>query len=162
MPDSKKRVTLGSAWREAQALIAEHRKNLAIGLGLMLVSRLAGLALPVSTKWLIDDVIGKRQPDLLLPLALVVGSATLIQALASFALSQVVGVAAQRAITEMRKRVQAHVTRLPVRYFDSTQTGILISRIMTDAEGVRNLVGTGLVQLTGGIMTAVIALGVLL
>src|SRR5207244_9965495 len=87
MPDSKKRVTLGSAWREAQALIAEHRKNLAIGLGLMLVSRLAGLALPVSTKWLIDDVIGKRQPDLLLPLALVVGSATLIQALASFALS---------------------------------------------------------------------------
>jgi len=162
MPDSKKRVTLGSAWRDAQSLIAAHRKNLAIGLGLMLVSRLSGLALPASTKWLIDDVIGKRQPDLLLPLALVVGSATLIQALASFALSQVVGVTAQRAITEMRKRVQAHVTRLPVRYFDSTQTGILISRIMSDAEGVRNLVGTGLVQLTGGIVTAVIALGVLL
>jgi ABC-type multidrug transport system fused ATPase/permease subunit len=162
MPDSKKRVTLGSAWREAQALIVQHRKNLAIGLALMVVSRLSGLALPASTKWLIDDVIGKRQPDLLLPLALVVGSATLIQAIASFALSQVVGVAAQRAINEMRKRVQAHVTRLPVRYFDSTQTGVLISRIMSDAEGVRNLVGTGLVQLTGGLVTSVLALGVLL
>jgi ATP-binding cassette, subfamily B, putative efflux pump len=162
MPDKKKRVTLGSAWREAQALIAEHRKNLAIGLALMLVSRLSGLALPASTKWLLDDVIGKRQPELLLPLALVVGSATLIQAISGFALSQVVGVAAQRAISDMRKRVQAHVTRLPVRYFDNTQTGVLISRIMTDAEGVRNLVGTGLVQLTGGVVTSVLALGVLL
>jgi subfamily B ATP-binding cassette protein MsbA len=163
MPDpKKKRVTLGSAWREARALIAEHRKNLAIGLALMLVSRLSGLVLPASTKWLLDDVIGKRQPELLLPLALVVGSATLIQAISGFALSQVVGVAAQRAISDMRKRVQAHVTRLPVRYFDTTQTGILISRVMTDAEGVRNLVGTGLVQLTGGIVTSVIALCVLL
>jgi subfamily B ATP-binding cassette protein MsbA len=162
MSDRKKRVTLGSAWRDAQSLIAEHRKNLAIGLFLMLASRLTGLVLPASTKWLIDDVIGHRQPDLLVPIALVIGAATLIQALSSFALSQVVGVAAQRAITEMRKRVQAHVTRLPVRYFDSTQTGILISRIMTDAEGVRNLVGTGLVQLSGGIVTSVLALGVLL
>ena len=162
MPDSKKRVTASSAWREARALIAMHRTNLAIGLGLMLVSRLTGLALPASTKWLIDDVIGKRQPELLVPLSLLVGSATLIQALSSFALSQVVGVAAQRAITEMRRRVQAHVTRLPVRYFDSTQTGVLISRIMSDAEGVRNLVGTGLVQLSGGIVTSVLALGVLL
>jgi ATP-binding cassette, subfamily B, putative efflux pump len=161
MPD-KKRVTLGSAWREAQALISQHRKNLGIGLALMLVSRLSGLVLPASTKWLLDDVIGKRQPELLLPLALVVGSATLIQAISGFALSQVVGVAAQRAISDMRKRVQARVTRLPVRYFDTTQTGILISRVMTDAEGVRNLVGTGLVQLTGGIVTSVIALGVLL
>jgi subfamily B ATP-binding cassette protein MsbA len=128
----------------------------------MLVSRLSGLVLPASTKWLLDDVIGKRQPELLLPLALVVGSATLIQAISGFALSQVVGVAAQRAISDMRKRVQAHVTRLPVRYFDNTQTGVLISRIMTDAEGVRNLVGTGLVQLTGGIVTSALALGVLL
>ena len=84
-----------------------------------------------------------------------------MQALTSFALSQMLGVAAQRAITDMRKRVQAHVMRLPVRYFDSTQTGVLISRIMTDAEGIRNLVGTGLVQLVGGIVTAVIGLGVL-
>ena len=115
MPDKKKRVTISSAWREAQALIASHRKNLAIGLFLMLASRLTGLVLPASTKWLIDDVIGHRQPELLVPIALVVGAATLIQALSSFALSQVVGVTAQRAITEMRKRVQAHVTRLPVR-----------------------------------------------
>src|SRR5262252_2416728 len=162
MPDSKKRVTLGSAWREAQSLVASHRRNLGIGLSLMLVSRLSGLALPASTKWLLDDVIGKRQPEMLLPIVLVVGSATLIQAISSFALSQVLGVTAQRAITEMRKRVQAHVTRLPVRYFDSTQTGVLISRIMSDAEGVRNLVGTGLVQLTGGIVTSILALCVLL
>ena len=80
----------------------------------------------------------------------------------SFALSQVLGVAAQRAITDMRRRVEAHVARLPVRYFDSTQTGVLISRIMTDAEGIRNLVGTGLVQLTGSIVTAVVALAYLL
>ena len=78
-----------------------------------------------------------------------------------FALSQVLGVAAQRAITEMRKRVMAHVSRLPIRYYDSTQTGVLISRIMTDAEGIRNLVGTGLVQLAGGLLTASIALAVL-
>src|SRR5258705_10556346 len=93
----------------------------------MIVSRLSGLALPASTKWLLDDVIGKRQPELLVPLVLVVGSATLIQAVASFALSQVVGVAAQRAITERRKRVQAHGTRLPVRHFACTQAGTLIS-----------------------------------
>nr|MBA2354232.1 ABC transporter ATP-binding protein [Acidobacteriota bacterium] len=104
---------------------------------------------------------GKNQPQLLWPLALAVGVATLIEASTSFAISQVLGVAAQRAITDMRRSVQAHVARLPVRYFDTTQTGVLISRVMTDAEGIRNLVGTGLVQLTGGILTAVIALGVL-
>ena len=98
---------------------------------------------------------------MLLPLALIAGAATLVQAFSSFALSQVLGVAAQRAITEMRKSVQEHVARLPVRFFDSTQTGILISRIMTDAEGIRNLVGTGLVQLVGSLVTAALALGVL-
>ena len=95
-----------------------------------------------------------------MPLALAAGAATLVQALTSFALSQVLGVAAQRAITDMRRRVEAHVARLPVRYFDSTQSGVLISRIMNDAEGIRNLVGTGLVQLTGSVVTAVVALGV--
>src|SRR5205807_3349740 len=90
------------------------------------------------------------------------GAATLIGAATSFLNSQVLGVAAQRAITEMRKDVEAHVMRLPIRYFDSTKTGILISRIMTDADGIRNLVGTGLVQLTGSIVTAVLALGILL
>jgi subfamily B ATP-binding cassette protein MsbA len=90
-----------------------------------------------------------------------VGGATLVQAITSFALSQILGVAAQRAITEMRKRVQAKVERLPIRYFDSTQTGKLIARIMNDAEGIRNLVGTGLVQITGSTLTAVVAVGVL-
>ena len=85
-----------------------------------------------------------------------------MQAVTSFGLSQILGVAAQKAITDMRRRVEEHVMRLPVRYFDTTQTGVLISRVMNDAEGIRNLVGTGLVQLTGSIVTAVLALGVLL
>src|SRR5262249_19174243 len=93
--------------------------------------------------------------------ALAAGAATLVQATTGFALTQILGIAAQRAINDMRRRVQEHVTRLPVRYFDSTQTGILISRIMNDAEGVRNLVGSGLVQLAGGIVTAIAAFGVL-
>jgi len=127
----------------------------------MLVSRLAGLVLPWSAKYLIDDVVGNKRTDLLPLIALAAGSATLVQAVTSFALSQILGVAAQRAITDMRKRVQAQVMHLPVRYFDSTQTGVLVSRIMSDAEGIRNLVGTGLVQLVGGLVTAVLGLGVL-
>src|SRR3989442_4372059 len=127
----------------------------------MLVNRLAGLVLPSSSKWVIDRVINQHRPDLLLPLAAVAGAATLVQAVTGFGLSQVLGVAAQRAITEMRRTVQAYVLRLPVSYFDSTKSGILISRIMSDAEGIRNLVGTGLVQLVGGLVTATIALGVL-
>ena len=109
----------------------------------MLVNRLAGLVLPASSKFLIDDVLPQGRGDLLRQLALAVRLATLVQAATSFALSQVLSIAAQRAITDMRKSVQAHVLRLPVRYFDSTKTGVLISRIMTDAEGIRNLVGTG-------------------
>ena len=128
---------------------------------LMIVNRLAGLVLPTSSKYVIDEVIVKHRSQLLLPLALAAGAATLIQALSSFSLSQVLGVAAQRAITDMRKSVQEHVARLPIRYFDSTQTGVLISRIMSDAEGIRNLVGTGLVQLLGSLVTALIGLGVL-
>ncbi|HYW72517.1 MAG TPA: ABC transporter ATP-binding protein, partial [Pyrinomonadaceae bacterium] len=116
---------------------------------------------PASTKYLIDLVVGQGRTDLLWKLALVAAAATLVQALTSFSLSQVLGVAAQRAITEMRKKVQAHVSRLPISYFDSTQTGKLISRIMNDAEGIRNLVGTGLVQLTGSFITAAVALAIL-
>jgi subfamily B ATP-binding cassette protein MsbA len=157
----KKRVSPKDAWRDARDLIWSHRYRLAVGMLLMIVNRLIGFVLPVSSKYLIDDVMIKHRSELLVPLALAAGGATLIQALSSFALTQGLGVAAQRAITEMRKSVQEHVARLPVRYFDSTQTGVLISRIMTDAEGVRNLVGTGLVQLIGGLVTAVIALGVL-
>src|SRR5688572_14156860 len=159
--EKKKRITLSSAWSDARELIWVHRHRLALGMLLMVVNRLVGLVLPASSKFLIDDVIIKQRSELLVPLALAAGGATLIQALSSFALTQVLGVAAQRAITEMRKSVQEHVARLPTRYFDSTQTGILISRIMSDAEGIRNLVGTGLVQLVGGLVTAVIALGVL-
>jgi subfamily B ATP-binding cassette protein MsbA len=157
----KKRLTPATAWRDARELIWAHRSRLALGMFLMILNRLVGLVLPASSKYLIDNVILKHQSGLLLPLALVAGAATLVQASSSFALSQVLGVAAQRAITEMRKSVQQHVARLPVRYFDSTQTGILISRIMTDAEGIRNLVGTGLVQLVGSLVTAALALTVL-
>src|SRR6266481_1553139 len=156
----KKTITPG-AWQEARALIYAHRGRLAVGLGLMLVNRLAGLVLPSSSKWVIDRVINQHHPELLVPLALAAGGATLVQAITGYALSQVLGVAAQRAINDMRKVVQAHVGRLPVRYFDSTQTGVLISRIMNDAEGIRNLVGTGLVQLIGGLLTAAVALVVL-
>src|SRR5262245_58841799 len=150
------------AWKEARSLIGEHRVSLAIGMGLMVINRLAGFVLHASSKILIDDIIGKHRANLLMPLAAAAAAATLIQASTSFALSQVVSIAAQRAITEMRKRVQAHVLRLPVSYFDSTKTGVVISRVMTDAEGVRNLVGTGLIQLLGSILTAILAIGVLL
>src|SRR6266481_2613714 len=156
----KKTITPG-AWQEARALIYAHRGRLAVGLGLMLVNRLAGLVLPSSSKWVIDRVINQHHPELLVPLALAAGGATLVQAITGFGISQILGVAAQRAITDMRRTVQAYVLRLPISYFDSTKSGILISRIMTDAEGIRNLVGTGLVQLVGGLLTAAIALGVL-
>jgi subfamily B ATP-binding cassette protein MsbA len=164
MPDQpeKKKVNFSNAWQEARELIWAHRRRLLIGLGIMLVSRLAGLVLPYTPKIVIDEIIGKGRQDLLLPLALAAGAATLIQAITSFSLSQLLGVAAQHAITDMRRTVQAHVTRLPVRFFDSTKTGVLISRIMTDPEGIRNLVGNGLVQLIGGLVTAMLALGVLI
>jgi ABC-type multidrug transport system fused ATPase/permease subunit len=157
----KKKLNASNVWREAKLLVVARRGRLALGLGLMLINRLVGLVLPATSKFLIDDVIGRQRPDLLMPLALAAGGATIIQACTSFALSQVLGVAAQRAITDMRRRVEAHVARLPVRYFDSTQSGVLISRIMSDAEGIRNLVGNGLVQLIGSVVTAIVALGIL-
>jgi len=159
--ETKKKIRPADAWREAKELIWARRGRMGVGLLLMLVSRLAGLVLPASSKYLIDDVIGKQRYEMLTWLALAAGVATLVQAASSFALSQILGVAAQRSITEMRKNVQRHVSRLPISYFDSTKSGILISRIMNDAEGIRNLVGTGLVQLTGSLVTASIALVVL-
>jgi ABC-type multidrug transport system fused ATPase/permease subunit len=158
---TKKAVDYSGAWSEARTIVSSHRGPLAVGLALTVVSRLSGMVLPATSKMFIDDVVGKHRSDLLLPLALASLGATLLQAGTSFALSQVVGVAAQRVITDMRKNVEAHITRLPIRYFDSTQTGVLISRIMTDAEGVRNLVGTGFVQMVGGLLQAVVALVVL-
>jgi subfamily B ATP-binding cassette protein MsbA len=157
----KKRIRLDAAWREAKELIWARRGRLGAGLALMLVSRLSGLVLPATSKYLIDDVIGKGRHELLPMLAMAAGAATLIQAVTSFALSQILGVAAQRSITDMRKRIEQHVLRLPVSYFDSTKSGVLISRIMSDAEGIRNIVGTGLVQLAGSSVTATLALFVL-
>ncbi|MGH9942689.1 MAG: ABC transporter ATP-binding protein [Pyrinomonadaceae bacterium] len=157
----RKKIRWSSAWGDARQLVWEHRRRLGLGAVLMLLNQAMGLVLPASTKYLIDEVIVKGRSDLLWKIALAAGAATLVQAVTSFGLSQVLGVAAQRAITEMRKKVQAQIAHLPVSYFDSTQTGKLISRIMNDAEGIRNLVGSGLVQLAGSFITAVVALCVL-
>jgi subfamily B ATP-binding cassette protein MsbA len=157
----KKKVNYSSAWKEARNLIWQARWRLLLGTGLMLISRLAGMVLPASTKYVGDEVFTNKRYELLKWIALVIGISTLIQAITSFALSQILGVAAQRAITEMRKRVQQRIERLPISYFDSTQSGQLISRIMNDADGVRNLVGTGLGQIAGSLLTAAISVCVL-
>ncbi len=150
------------AWAEARALIWEHRKSVGTGMALMLVSRAASFVLPLTPKYLFDEVMAKQRYELLWPIALVGFGATLINAITSFALSQIVSVAAQQAIAKLREDVQAHLIRLPVRYFDSTKSGVLVSRVMNDPEGIRNLVGTGLIQLVGGIVSAIGALVVLL
>lgn len=159
--EKKKKINYSGAWAEAKVLIWNYRWRLFAGSILMLVSRAAGTVLPGSTKYLVDDVFGQQNYGLLKWIALAVGAATVVQAATSFTLSQVLGVAAQRAITEMRKRVQTHIESLPTSYFDSTQTGQLISRIMNDAEGIRNLVGTGVGQIASGILSAIVSLAVL-
>jgi ABC-type bacteriocin/lantibiotic exporter with double-glycine peptidase domain len=146
-PKKKKKITFSIAWREARELIWKYRGRLALGFAIMLVGRLAGLVLPASSKFLIDNVIRGGDGHLLVPLALGILAAAIVQAGTSFALVRLLGIAAQRAITDLRREVEEHILRLPVRFFDSTQTGILLSRVMNDAEGIRNLVGTGLVQL---------------
>ena len=135
---------------------------LLLGFGLMAINRVCGLVLPASTKFLVDNIIGKRQIELLGWLILAVVGATLVQGLTSFTLTQLLSKSAQRMITDMRRRIQAHVGRLPVTYYDSHKTGELVSRIMSDVEGIRNLIGTGLVEFLGGLMTAVLALVILL
>src|SRR5262245_55967565 len=159
--EGKEKPSWSVVWREAREVVWARRYRLALGFVMMAIGRLAGLVLPASSKYLIDEVIGKSRGELLVPLAAAAGLATLLQASTSFALSQLLGVAAQRAITDMRREVNRHILRLPISYFDSVKSGELISRVMSDAEGIRNLVGTGLVQLVGGILTAVAALAVL-
>ena len=150
-----------SAWKnlpDVWALIKPRRGLLALGFVLMAINRLAGLVLPASTKYLVDNVISKRQIQLLTPIVLGVLGATVIQGLTSFTLTQLLSKSAQKMIADLRRQVQAHIGRLPVSFYDANKTGALVSRIMSDVEGVRNLIGTGLVEFVGGIMTAVIAL----
>src|SRR5262245_36582340 len=151
-----------SVWPMVWELVRPRQGMLYLGLLLMGINRVSGLVLPWSTKSLIDDVIGKRQEQLLMPLVGGVIIATLIQGATSFTLTQLLSKEAQRLIAEMREKVQAHVLRLPVAYYDSNKTGALVSRIMSDVEGVRNLIGTGLVEFVGGLLTAVLSLVVLL
>jgi ABC-type multidrug transport system fused ATPase/permease subunit len=143
-------------------LIKPRRGVLLAGFLLMVVNRLCGFALPITPKYLIDDVVQKHHTRLLVPLVLVVLGATLIQALTSYCLTQLLSKSSQRMITDLRVKVQEHIGRLPVAYYDANKTGVLVSRIMSDVEGIRNLVGTGLVDFAGGIMTAIVALGLLL
>lgn len=138
-----------------------YRRALVIGFILMVINRLSGFVLPGTSKWLIDEVIGNNQMDLLLPLALVAVGATIIQAGTSYLLSNVIGIAAQKAIMEMRQRIHEHVIHLPARFFERHKSGELISRVMSDAEGIRNLTGTGIVMLVGGVVTAILALVIL-
>ena len=157
----KKKINYSSAWVEARRIVWNARWRLFFGSILMLISRAASMVLPASTKYIGDEVFTNRRYDIIKWIALAIGISTLVQAVTGFALSQILGVAAQHAITKMRMRVQQHIERLPVSYFDSTQSGQLISRIMNDAEGIRNLVGTGLGQILGSFVTAVVAFGVL-
>ena len=138
-------------------LVWPRRRLLFVGLFLIIVNRLAGLVLPGATKVLIDDVIGKGDRGLLRLLLLAVGGAVTVQAVTSFLLTRLLSVQAHGLIRDLRVRVQEQVLRLPLRYFDDTQTGAVVSRVMNDVEGVRNLIGTGLVQLIGGMLTAVVA-----
>jgi subfamily B ATP-binding cassette protein MsbA len=150
-----------NAWKnlpDVWALMKPRRGLLALGFVLMAINRLSGLVLPASTKYLVDNVIGKRQIQLLTPIVLGVLAATVLQGLTSFTLTQVLSKSAQKMIAELRRQVQAHIGRLPISFYDANKTGALVSRIMSDVEGVRNLIGTGLVEFVGGLMTAVIAL----
>jgi len=143
-------------------LIRPRRWLLALGFALMAINRVAGLVLPASPKYLIDDIIGKRQSQFLLPLIGAVAAATAVQGVTSYALTQLLSKAAQRMIADLRRQVQAHIGRLPVAYYDANRSGALVSRIMSDVEGVRNLVGTGLVEFAGGLMTAAFAFVILI
>ncbi len=148
-------------WPDIREMVMPRRGILAGGFLLMIVNRVSGLVLPFSTRYLIDNVITKGQSRLLMPIVLGVLGATLIQGLTSFSLTQLLSKAAQRLIAELRRKVQQHIGRLSVSYYDANKSGALVSRIMSDVEGVRNLIGTGLVDFVGGLMTALLALVIL-
>jgi subfamily B ATP-binding cassette protein MsbA len=150
-----------NAWKnlpDVWALMKPRGGLLALGFLLMAINRLSGLVLPASTKYFVDNVVVKKEVGLLTPIGLAVLFATIVQGLTSFSLTQLLSKSAQKMITELRRKVQAHIGRLPVSFYDANKTGVLVSRIMSDVEGVRNLIGTGLVEFVGGLMTAMIAL----
>jgi ABC-type multidrug transport system fused ATPase/permease subunit len=161
LPPATKKTELRAVMPLVWELVRPRKALLAVGFLLMLINRVAALVLPYSTRFLIDSVIIKHHVQLLKPLVLGVLLATCIQGITSFSLTQLLSKAAQRLIAELRQRVQAHVGRLSVSFHDSTKSGVLVSRIMSDVEGVRNLIGTGLIDFVGGLLTATIALVVL-
>jgi ABC-type multidrug transport system fused ATPase/permease subunit len=161
-PKSPKLERLKAVWPEVWKLMRPRRGLLAIGFVLMVINRLAGFVLPYSSKFLIDDVVGKHHVGLLRPLVFAVLAATVVQGITSFSLTQLLSKAAQRLIADLRQEVQRHISRLPVAFYDTNKTGALVSRIMSDVEGVRNLLGTGLVDFAGGLVAAAIALVLLI
>jgi len=153
------------AWKllpDVWELIKPRRGILVIGFVFLAINRASGLILPGSAKYLYDDVLINRRTHLLLPIVLVVVGATLIQGLTTFALTQLLSKSSQSMISELRSKVQAHIGRLPISFYDENKTGALVSRIMSDIEGIRNLIDTGLYEFVGGMMTAVFALVYLL
>lgn len=156
-PERKQPIHWKEVWPDIRDLVYPRRRQLLLGLVLIVISRSAGLVLPASTKYLVDDVLVKRQAELLTPIILAVLAATAVQAVTAFSLTQLLSKAAQKLIAELRMKVQSHVGRLPVTYHDANKSGQLVSRIMNDVEGLRNLVGTGLVEFLGGILTAVLS-----
>jgi ABC-type multidrug transport system fused ATPase/permease subunit len=161
-PKKPKLQRLKDIWPELWGLIRPRRGLLLLGFLLMIVNRVSGMGLPGAAKILVDEILAKHRTHLLMPLVVGLVVLTLIQGASSFSLTQLLSKAAQRLIAELREKVQAHVARLPVSYYDSTKTGTLVSRIMSDVEGVRNLIGTGLVEFVGGLMTATLAMIVLI
>jgi ABC-type multidrug transport system fused ATPase/permease subunit len=153
---------LKAVWPEVWKLMRPRRGLLALGFVLMLINKVAGFVLPYTSRFLIDNVVGKNQTGMLRPLVLAVLLATMVQGVTSFSLTQLLSKAAQRLIAELRQQVQMHISRLPIAFYDANKTGALVSRIMSDVEGVRNLLGTGLVDFTGGLVAASIALVLLL
>lgn len=151
----ERRVTM----RQVFTTIIWPRKNqLFLGLFLIIISRLSGLVLPGASKYLIDEVIPSNDLTLLGWLIFAVVGAIVIQSVTSYSLTQILSVEAQNLIAKLRSQVQQHIIKLPIRFFDNAKTGELVSRIMSDVEGVRNLVGTGFAQMIGGVLTAVISL----